>query len=221
MIDHQDLGNKKHQTQGLNCAAWTSTRGDVIKTAGFHYELFGPFAMKQGVFLRMERDFSGPMAKSCNMAGIPWSQQVQRWLDPLHVSPGWTWLSPIFKTWSFRWPAAFFWLVHVRFCGIPVSIHVRYNGRKRLATGSNNSYIVPTMRPFTNKTIANRAENSKDITHLIAFSEGSVLKLYLAHQRSSYGFRHVDSHIWIESDRTSGLNCGEFIPILKDHRKKR
>lgn len=80
MIDHQDLGNKKHQTQGLNCAAWTSTmkrkiflpatRGDVIKKAGFHYELFGPFAMKQGVFLRMERDFSGPMAKSSNMAGI-------------------------------------------------------------------------------------------------------------------------------------------------------
>ena len=60
MMDHQDFGNKKHQTQGLNCAAWTSTmkrkiflpatRGDVIKKAGFHYELLGPLAMKQGVF---------------------------------------------------------------------------------------------------------------------------------------------------------------------------
>lgn len=112
--------------------------------------------------------------------GIPWSQQVQRWLDPLDVSPG-SLIITNFQDLIISLTGGIFWLVHVRFCGIPVSIHVRCNGRKRLATGSNNSSVVPrsvpTMRPFTNKTIANRAEKSKDITHLIAFSEGSVLKL--------------------------------------------
>ena len=76
---------------------------------------------------------------------------------------------------------ACFWLVlvNVRVCGIAVSVYVGCNGRKRQATGSSNSYGVRTMHLVTNKAIANRADNSEDITILIAFGEGSVLKCYL------------------------------------------
>lgn len=80
MIDHQDLGNKKHQTQGLNCAAWTSTmkrkiffasnQGGCHQKSGISLWTFWTIRDETGCFLRMERDFSGPMAKSSNMAGI-------------------------------------------------------------------------------------------------------------------------------------------------------